>query len=102
MAATLGPGATRRLLKRLRDTMAAGGSAQQRLDKIVRIIAGELIAEVCSVYVTRAGQVLELFATEGLKPEAVHKTMTCDYHMIEQNGRVKQERKRGQQKDHGA
>ncbi len=74
MAATLGPGATRRLLKRLRDTMAAGGSAQQRLDKIVKVIAGELIAEVCSVYVVRAGQVLELFATEGLKPEAVHKT----------------------------
>ncbi len=74
MAATLGPGATRRLLKRLRDTMAAGGTAQERLDKIVRLIAGEFIAEVCSVYVTRAGQVLELFATEGLKPEAVHKT----------------------------
>ncbi|MCM0020002.1 MAG: phosphoenolpyruvate--protein phosphotransferase [Tagaea sp.] len=74
MAATLGPGATRRLLKRLRDTMAAGGTAQQRLDKIVRLIAGELIAEVCSVYVTRAGQVLELFATEGLRPDSVHKT----------------------------
>jgi phosphotransferase system enzyme I (PtsP) len=74
MAATLGPGATRRLLKRLRDTMAAGGTAQRRLDKVVKIIAGELIAEVCSVYVVRAGQVLELFATEGLKPDAVHKT----------------------------
>ncbi|MFN7190667.1 MAG: GAF domain-containing protein, partial [Rhodospirillales bacterium] len=74
MQATLGPGATRRLLKRLRDMMAAAGTAQQRLDRIVKIIAADLIAEVCSVYVMRAGQVLELFATEGLNPDAVHKT----------------------------
>jgi phosphotransferase system enzyme I (PtsP) len=74
MQTTLGPGATRRLLKRLRDMMAAAGSAQQRLDRIVKIIAADLIAEVCSVYVMRAGQVLELFATEGLKQDAVHKT----------------------------
>ncbi|MCA3248520.1 MAG: phosphoenolpyruvate--protein phosphotransferase [Azospirillum sp.] len=74
MQATLGPGATRRLLKRLRDMMAAAGTAQQRLDRIVKIIADDLIAEVCSVYVMRAGQVLELFATEGLNPDAVHKT----------------------------
>ena len=74
MQTTLGPGATRRLLKRLRDMMAAAGTAQQRLDRIVKIIAADLIAEVCSVYVMRAGQVLELFATEGLNPDAVHKT----------------------------
>jgi phosphotransferase system enzyme I (PtsP) len=74
MQTALGPGATRRLLKRLRDMMAAAGSAQQRLDRIVKIIAADLIAEVCSVYVMRAGQVLELFATEGLNPDAVHKT----------------------------
>ena len=74
MQATLGPGATRRLLKRLRDMMAAAGTAQQRLDRIVKIIAADLIAEVCSVYVMRAGQVLELFATEGLNQDAVHKT----------------------------
>ncbi|HUC62559.1 MAG TPA: phosphoenolpyruvate--protein phosphotransferase [Alphaproteobacteria bacterium] len=64
----------RRLLKRLRDIMAGGGSAQDRLDRIVRVIAADLVAEVCSVYVLRAGEVLELFATEGLKPEAVHRT----------------------------
>jgi phosphotransferase system, enzyme I, PtsP len=29
---------------------------------------------VCSAYVMRAGEVLELFATEGLRPEAVHRT----------------------------
>jgi len=33
-----------------------------------------MVAEVCSVYVLRAGEVLELFATRGLHPEAVHNT----------------------------
>ena len=33
-----------------------------------------MVAEVCSIYLLRAGEVLELFATEGLKKEAVHKT----------------------------
>jgi phosphotransferase system enzyme I (PtsP) len=65
---------TRRLLRRLRDVMAGAGAAQERLDKIVRVIAGEMVAEVCSAYVLRAGDILELFATEGLKPEAVHQT----------------------------
>jgi len=64
----------RRLLRRLRDIMAREGSAQERLDRIVRIVAAEMVAEVCSVYVLRAGEVLELFATEGLRPEAVHRT----------------------------
>ena len=40
----------------------------------MRIIAADMVAEVCSAYVMRAGEVLELFATEGLKPEAVHRT----------------------------
>src|SRR5437764_4349351 len=66
--------ATRRLLRRLRDIMAGSGSAQQRLDKIVQVIAADMVAEVCSAYVMRAGEVLELFATEGLRREAVHNT----------------------------
>ena len=66
--------ATRRLLRRLRDIMAGSAAAQERLDRIVRIVAAEMVAEVCSVYVMRAGEVLELFATEGLRPEAVHRT----------------------------
>jgi phosphotransferase system enzyme I (PtsP) len=65
---------TRRLLRRLRDVMAAAGTAQERLDRIVLLVAAEMVAEVCSVYVMRAGEVLELFATEGLRPEAVHRT----------------------------
>src|SRR5277367_347801 len=71
-----GPALTgsRRLLRRLRDIMAGSGSAQERLDKIVGLIAAEMVAEVCSAYVLRAGEVLELFATEGLRREAVHRT----------------------------
>jgi phosphotransferase system enzyme I (PtsP) len=65
---------SRLLLRRLRDVMAGGGSAQDRLNKVVTIIAADMVAEVCSAYIRRAGDLLELFATEGLKPEAVHKT----------------------------
>jgi phosphotransferase system enzyme I (PtsP) len=64
----------RLLLKRIRTTMARNLPAQRRLDEVVRTIAGAMVAEVCSVYVLRAGEVLELFATEGLKAEAVHMT----------------------------
>jgi phosphotransferase system enzyme I (PtsP) len=65
---------TRLLLRRLRDVMAGGGKAQDRLNKIVTLVAGDMVAEVCSVYVMRPGEVLELFANKGFKPEAVHKT----------------------------
>ena len=64
----------RRALKRLRDVMAGGGTAAERLDEIVNVVAADMKAEVCSVYIMRAGQVLELFATEGLNPDAVHRT----------------------------
>ena len=65
---------SRRLLRRLRDVMAGSGTAQERLNTIVRLIAADMVAEVCSCYILRAGEVLELFATEGLRPEAVHRT----------------------------
>ncbi len=67
-------GIPRQLLRRLRDIMAGAGTAQERLDRIVKIIAAEMVAEVCSAYVRRAGDVLELCATEGLRAEAVHRT----------------------------
>ncbi len=51
-------------LRRLRLVMAGSGSAQNRLDEIVMIIAAEMSAEVCSVYVLRAGDVLEPLADE--------------------------------------
>ena len=62
------------LLKRLRDTMARGVSSEETLGEVVRMVANEMVAEVCSVYLLRAGEVLELFATQGLNPDAVHRT----------------------------
>ncbi|OWV67248.1 peptidase [Rhizobium sp. R339] len=65
-------GGPRVLLRRLRELMAEPLEPQDRLDRIVRQIAGNMVAEVCSVYVLRADGVLELYATEGLNREAVH------------------------------
>jgi phosphotransferase system, enzyme I, PtsP len=62
------------LLKRLRDTMARGGTPEETLGEVVRLVANEMVAEVCSIYLLRAGEVLELFATQGLNPSAVHRT----------------------------
>lgn len=62
----------RLLLRRLREVMAEPITAQERLDKIVVLIASNVVAEVCSVYILRADGVLELYATEGLNREAVH------------------------------
>lgn len=64
----------RLLLRKLHQVMAGRGDAEKRLDEIVRLIAGNMIAEVCSCYLMRAGDVLELFATEGLRKDAVHQT----------------------------
>ena len=64
----------RRLLARIRDVMASEGTAQSRLARIVSIIATDMVAEVCSIYIRRAGDVLELFATQGLNPAAVRRT----------------------------
>ena len=73
MAHTTGT-AIRPLLRRVQGVMSGYGTAQERLDELVKVIAKEMVAEVCTVYVVRAGEVLELFATEGLNPSAVHKT----------------------------
>ena len=62
------------MLGKVRAVMAGAGTAQERLDQIVQIIALEMVAEVCSIYLRRAGDVLELFATQGLRKDAVHKT----------------------------
>jgi phosphotransferase system, enzyme I, PtsP len=66
--------ASRMLLRRLVEVVAEPVSPQQRLDRIVELIAANLVAEVCSVYFNRAGEMLELFATVGLAAEAVHRT----------------------------
>jgi phosphotransferase system enzyme I (PtsP) len=68
-------GGPRVLLRRLREVMAEPVSAQERLDKIVVLIAANMVAEVCSVYVLRVDGMLELYASEGLNREAVHQTV---------------------------
>ncbi|RFC67967.1 MULTISPECIES: phosphoenolpyruvate--protein phosphotransferase [Mesorhizobium] len=65
-------GGPRVLLKKLRELMAEPLEPQERLDRIVRDIASNMVAEVCSLYVLRADSVLELYATQGLNPSAVH------------------------------
>ncbi|MGH6736767.1 MAG: phosphoenolpyruvate--protein phosphotransferase [Methyloceanibacter sp.] len=67
-------GAPRQMLRRLREVMAERESAQARLDKVVVLIASNIVAEVCSLYLRRRDGSLELVATEGLNPEAVHNT----------------------------
>ena len=68
---TTGP---RNLLRQIREAMAGAAPAQERLDTVVRIVAQSMVAEVCSIYLRRASGELELFATQGLKREAVHAT----------------------------
>jgi phosphotransferase system, enzyme I, PtsP len=63
----------REILTRLHEVMAARSGAQAKLNQVVGIIAGALESEVCSIYLLRDGA-LELFATRGLKQEAVHVT----------------------------
>ena len=65
---------SRKLLGRLRDVMASGDAGQARLDEIVRLIASSMQAEVCSIYLFRDADTLELCATQGLQQEAVHQT----------------------------
>lgn len=66
--------ALRIIMRRLRQIMGEPGDGQSRLDKIVRHVAGVMVAEVCSIYLKRRDGSLELFASEGLNAEAVHNT----------------------------
>src|SRR5215212_9687961 len=63
----------REILTGLHAIMASRGSAQSKLDKVVDLIAGKMTSEVCSIYLLRDNN-LELFATHGLRKEAVHVT----------------------------
>ncbi len=65
--------AARQILIRLHEVMASRTGAQAKLNKVVEIIGQALSSEVCSIYLLREGT-LELFATRGLKQEAVHVT----------------------------
>ena len=65
---------SRKLLRRLKETLAESSAGQARLDKITQLIAHSMGSEVCSIYLFRDEETLELCATEGLNPEAVHQT----------------------------
>ncbi|WP_282059847.1 phosphoenolpyruvate--protein phosphotransferase [Roseobacter litoralis] len=65
---------SRKLLGRLRDAMAGLAAGQERLDEITSLIADSMDCEVCSIYLFRDAETLELCATKGLNKEAVHKT----------------------------
>ena len=65
---------SRKLLGRLRATLAETTAGQARLDHIVQLIAHSMTTEVCSIYLFRDADTLELCATEGLQADAVHKT----------------------------
>lgn len=65
---------SRKLLKRLRDSLAEPGHGQERLDRITHLIADSMRTEVCSIYLFRDDETLELCATEGLLAGSVHQT----------------------------
>jgi phosphotransferase system enzyme I (PtsP) len=65
---------SRKLLRRLQAVMAEAGQGQERLDRIVDLVADSMRADVCSIYLHRDDTTLELCATHGLKKEAVHVT----------------------------
>mgnify|MGYP003557763538 CR=1 FL=1 len=65
---------SRKLLRRLRDVLGTKAKGQERLDRITHLIADSIGTEVCSIYLFRDPETLELCATEGLKKSAVHKT----------------------------
>jgi phosphotransferase system enzyme I (PtsP) len=63
----------REILTGLHEVMAKRGSAQVKLDRVVDLIAEAMASDVCSIYLLRDNN-LELFATHGLRKEAVHVT----------------------------
>ena len=63
----------REILVGLHEIMAKRGSAQTKLDQVVDLIATKMDSDVCSIYLLR-DNFLELFATHGLRKEAVHVT----------------------------
>jgi phosphotransferase system enzyme I (PtsP) len=63
----------REILTGLHEVMAGRGSAQSKLDKVVDLVAEKMESEVCSIYLLRDNK-LELYATHGLREQAVHVT----------------------------
>ncbi len=69
-----GDGGARLLLSRLRNLMAGEMDETDRLDKVVKLIADTMVADVCSIYVRTPDETLVLVATEGLLKDAVGRT----------------------------
>ncbi len=67
-------GTARLLMSRLRELMANEAAQQERLERVVQLIATTMVADVCSIYVRSGDNSLLLMATEGLKQEAVGRT----------------------------
>ena len=65
---------SRKLLGRLREALADDSAGQARLDRVTEVIATSMNTEVCSIYLFRDEETLELCATEGLNQESVHQT----------------------------
>ncbi len=63
------------LLRRLREMMAQPLPTQQRLDRIVSLIATHMRTETCSIYLRDHSRRFELCASHGLNEEAIHKTI---------------------------
>ena len=62
------------MMRQLRELMAGSANASARLEQIVDVIARNMAADVCSIYMVRGDNMLELVATKGLKHEAVRRT----------------------------
>ena len=56
----------RQIMKDLRDLSIQDIAPEERLDKIVVMVAQRLRVDVCSCYLSRPGGILELSATWGL------------------------------------
>jgi len=65
---------SRQLLTKLRDTLAEDGDGQQRLDHITQLVSESMGTQVCSIYLRRDRETLELCATDGLEQASVHIT----------------------------
>ena len=64
----------RQVMKDLRLLTVQDMSPEERLDRIVAMVAQKLRVDVCSCYIVRPGDILELCATFGLDKKAVHET----------------------------
>ncbi len=73
-AAAKAAGGIAALLRSMHDAVAVASTAQGRLDALTTVIARHVASDVCSIYLRLASDELELYSTEGLNREAVHRT----------------------------